>query len=294
MKRLVVIPARYASTRLPGKPLAEIAGKPLIQWVYERASTSTLKHEVLIATDDLRIRDRALSFGASVAMTAPDCASGTDRVYDAVKERDGDIVINLQGDEPLIRGDMIEALFSALEGESLDMATLCTPVADENERRSPHTVKVVLDRQGFALYFSRSPIPYFQKEPGAPAYTSLHSSGDRGGSEEPTQAYSEVRRDTRKRVPGRSDSAASCKDNEGIRVKANWYYKHIGVYGFSRSFLEKFVSLPKGKLEQTESLEQLRALEAGYKIKVLTVDYEGISVDTPEDLERARRMLREA
>ena len=240
MKRVVVIPARFASTRLPGKPLAEIAGKPLIQWVYERANTSTLKDEVLIATDDVRIRDAALSFGASVVMTSPDCASGTDRVYEAIKGRDADIVINLQGDEPLIRGDMIDALFSALEGESLDMATLCVPLSEKGELESPHIVKVVIDQKGFALYFSRSPIPFAQK-----------------------------------------------RTNAAI-------YKHVGIYGFSRFFLERFVSLPRGRLEETESLEQLRALEAGYKIKVLLVDYDGISVDTPEDLERAKLRLSDA
>ena len=237
MKRVVVIPARYGSTRLPGKPLAEIAGKPLIQWVYERASTSTLKDEVLIATDDVRIRDAAISFGASVVMTRSDCASGTDRVYDAIKGRDAGIIVNLQGDEPLIRGDMIDHLFSALERESLGMATFCSPLVDKSELESPHVVKVVLDRNGFALYFSRSPIPFVQKNANAVAY------------------------------------------------------KHIGIYGFSRAFLETFVSLSRGRLEETESLEQLRALEAGYKIKVLIVDYDGISVDTREDLERAKSLL---
>jgi 3-deoxy-manno-octulosonate cytidylyltransferase (CMP-KDO synthetase) len=237
MKRVVVIPARYASTRLPGKPLAEIAGKPLIQWVYERASTSALRDDILIATDDDRIRDAALSFGASVVMTSPDCASGTDRVYEAVRGRDADIIVNLQGDEPLIRGDMIDALFSVLEIESLEMATLCVPLTAKSEQGSPHAVKVVFDRGGFALYFSRSPIPFFQRRSGMPVY------------------------------------------------------KHIGIYGFSRSFLERFINLPKGQLEETESLEQLRALEAGYKIKVLVTDYDGISIDTPEDLEQARLKL---
>jgi 3-deoxy-manno-octulosonate cytidylyltransferase (CMP-KDO synthetase) len=237
MKRVIVIPARYASTRLHGKPLAKIAGKPLIQWVYERAGASMLQDEVLIATDDDRVRDAALSFGAAVVMTSPDCASGTDRVYEAVRGRGADIIVNLQGDEPLIRGDMIDALFSVFEKESLDMATLCVPLSDKSELESPHTVKVVLDERGFALYFSRSPIPFFQKPSGVPIY------------------------------------------------------KHVGIYGFSRPFLDKFVSLPKGKLEETESLEQLRALEAGYRIKVLVTDYNGISVDTPEDLERARLLL---
>jgi 3-deoxy-manno-octulosonate cytidylyltransferase (CMP-KDO synthetase) len=243
MKRVIVIPARYASTRLPGKPLAEIAGKPLIQWVYERASTSTLKDEVLIATDDARIEDTALCFGASVVVTSRDCPSGTDRVYEAVKGSDADIIVNVQGDEPLIRGDMIDCLFTAFEKEPLDMATLCSPITNEIELESPNTVKVVLDQKGFALYFSRSPIPFPQKP--ATAATYKHPGG----------------------------------------------YRHIGVYGFSRVFLERFVSLPKGRLEETESLEQLRALEAGYKIRVLVVEYDGISVDAPQDLERARLML---
>ncbi|HVN23457.1 MAG TPA: 3-deoxy-manno-octulosonate cytidylyltransferase [Syntrophorhabdales bacterium] len=237
MRRVIVIPARYASTRLPGKPLAPITGKPLIQWVYERAGTSTLKQETLIATDDARIRDAAVSFGASVVMTPVDCASGTDRVHEAIKGRDADIIVNVQGDEPSIRGDMIDTLFSVIEEESLDMATLCTPVKDKSELNNPHTVKVVLDQHGFALYFSRSLIPFPQKPAGADVY------------------------------------------------------KHIGIYGFSRSFLERFVNLPKGKLEQMESLEQLRALEAGYKIKVLVVEYDGVSVDTPEDLARATSLL---
>jgi len=289
VKRVVVIPARYASTRLPGKPLAVIAGKPLIQWVYEGASTSTLKDEVLIATDDPRIEDTALCFGASVVVTSRDCASGTDRVYEAVKGSDADIIVNVQGDEPLIRGDMIDRLFTVFEKEPLDMATLCSPLRDKSELESSHTVKVVIDQKGFALYFSRFPIPFFQRPAGLPNYTDLDSSGDRGGSEKPhpragTRAYSEVRRGARRSTPASGYP-------EGIHLKPNWYYKHIGVYGFSRAFLERFVNLPKGKLEETESLEQLRALEAGYKIKVLIVDYDGISVDTPEDLERARLML---
>ncbi len=218
MKRVIVIPARYASTRLPGKPLAMIAGKPLIQRVYEGAAASMLKDEAVIATDDTRIRDAALAFGASVVMTPADCASGTDRVHEAVKGRDADIIVNVQGDEPLIRGDMIDALFTAFETERLDMATLCTQLTDRSEMENSNIVKVVRDRNGFALYFSRSPIPFQRNAATMPI----------------------------------------CK--------------HVGIYGFSRSFLETFVALPHGELEQTESLEQLRVLEAGYKIKVLEVD----------------------
>jgi 3-deoxy-manno-octulosonate cytidylyltransferase (CMP-KDO synthetase) len=238
VKRLVVIPARYGSTRLPAKPLADIAGKPLIRWVFEAARQSKLADEVIVATDDERIRDAVNAFGAAAVMTSPDCPSGTDRVCAAVKGKEAEVILNVQGDEPLIRGDMIDALFAAFEREPLEMATLCCPLADEEEFRNPNVVKVVLDANGFALYFSRSPIPFFRRPTGMPVY------------------------------------------------------KHIGIYGYSRAFLETFVSLPAGRLEETESLEQLRALEAGRRIKALIVDYDGISIDTPEDLERARLRLR--
>jgi len=237
MKKVIVIPARYASLRLPGKPLREINGKPLIQWVYDRARESKLKDAILIATDDQRILEAARGFGADAVMTSPELRSGTDRVYEAMKGREGHIVVNLQGDEPFIRADMVDTLFSAIEKENLNMATLCSPLRDETEHTDPNTVKVVLDKDGFALYFSRSPIPHIREKKRAPVY------------------------------------------------------KHIGIYGFERSFLEQFVSLGKSRLEETESLEQLRVLENGYRIKVLTTQYEGFGIDTEEDLERARMKL---
>ncbi|MEN6616793.1 MAG: 3-deoxy-manno-octulosonate cytidylyltransferase, partial [Syntrophorhabdus sp.] len=160
MKRAIVIPARYDSTRLPGKPLLEIAGKTIIQLVYERSMESRLKDVVMIATDDARIIDAASSFGADAIMTSTSCKSGTDRVFEAIKGKDVDLVINVQGDEPFIRPDMIDLLFSVMERESLEMATLCSPIVNKREYDDPNTVKVVLDKMGFALYFSRSPIPY--------------------------------------------------------------------------------------------------------------------------------------
>jgi 3-deoxy-manno-octulosonate cytidylyltransferase (CMP-KDO synthetase) len=232
MKRVVVIPARYGSTRLPGKPLREIGGKPLIRWVYEAALTSRFADRVIIATDDERIWVAAASFGAEAVMTSPSCRSGTDRVFEALKDTGADMVVNLQGDEPEIRGDMIDRLFRAIEEEHLDMATLCSPISEQAEYADENVVKVVLDRTGFALYFSRSPIPC-----------------QRGSRRSPL-------------------------------------YKHIGIYGFSMSFLVRFVSLEKGVLEETESLEQLRVLENGYRIKVLPVAYDGIGIDTEEDAER--------
>lgn len=238
MKKLIVIPARYESTRLPGKPLLEISGKSLIQLVYERASESRLKDGIIIATDDDRIMDAAGSFGAEAVMTSSSCKSGTDRVFEAAKDRGADLIINLQGDEPFIRPDMIDLLFSVMEKESLDVATLCAPVTGENEYTDPNTVKVVLDKRGFALYFSRSPIPYLRNSNSKPV---LH--------------------------------------------------KHIGVYGFAGDFLKRFVSLKKSRLEEAESLEQLRILENGYRIKVLTTHYDGFGIDTMADLERARLAL---
>lgn len=238
MKKIIVIPARYESTRLPGKPLLEVSAKSLVQLVYERASESRLADSVIVATDDRRIMDAALSFGAEAVMTSPSCKSGTDRVFEAVKDTDFDLIINVQGDEPFIRPDMIDLLFSVMENESLDVATLCAPVADDNEYSNPNTVKVVLDKNGFALYFSRSPIPYVR--------------------------------------------------NGNTR---SMLYKHIGVYGFKREFLQQFVSMQKSRLEETESLEQLRILENGYRIKVLTTHYDGFGIDTREDLQRARLIL---
>ena len=237
MKKVIVIPARYESTRLPAKPLIEINGKPLIRWVYEKASASRLKDRIIIATDDERILKVALDFGADAVMTSPACKSGTDRVYQAMEGQEGDIVVNLQGDEPFIRADMIDTLFSAIERDNLNMATLCCPLKDDDELNDPNTVKVVIDKDSFALYFSRSAIPFVRGQRRAPLY------------------------------------------------------KHIGIYGFERSFLEQFVFLGKSRLEDTESLEQLRVLENGYKIKVLTTQYGGFGIDTEADLERARAAL---
>ena len=243
MKKVIVIPARYASTRLPGKPLREISGKPIIQWVYEAAQKSALKDSTVIATDDTRIRDAALSFGAEIAMTSPDCRSGTDRVCEALRGREADIIVNLQGDEPFIRPDLIDLLFSSMESERLQMGTICSPIKDAAEYENPNIVKVVLDKSGFALYFSRSLIPYFRDH----------------------------------------DRLLGSLSPQPI-------YKHIGVYGFSRSFLEQYVTMEKSSLEQAESLEQLRVLENGHRIKVLVTDYDGFGIDTEEDLEQARKI----
>ena len=257
MRKIIIIPARYASTRLPGKPLREICGKTILSMVYEKAMLSRLKDEVIIATDDERIRQAGKSFGAEVVITSSDCKSGTDRCMEAIQGRNADTIVNLQGDEPFIRPDMVDMLFNTMVKEHLDMATLCSPIIDEEEYTNPNTVKVVLDKSGFALYFSRSPIPYF----------SVHSSRFtvHSNSQSPTQ-------------------------NSKLKTQ-NCIYKHIGIYAFSRSFLEKYVTMEKSPLEETESLEQLRVLENGYKIKVLITDYNGFGIDTEEDLKRAQSLF---
>ena len=216
----------------------EIAGKPLIRLVYERASESRLKDGVIIATDDMRIAEAASSFSAETVMTGSNCKSGTDRVYEAIRDREADFIVNLQGDEPFVRPDMVDLLFSVLESEDPGMATLCSPIEHDGEYNDPNTVKVVIDKKGFALYFSRSPIPYLKT------------------------------------------------GNSRFLL-----YKHIGIYGFRRDILEQFVSMRGSKLEEAESLEQLRVLENGYRIKVLTTHYDGFGIDTLADLERARLIL---
>ena len=264
MKKIIIIPARYASTRLPGKPLREIGGKPIIRWVYEKAMESKFKDEVIIATDDERIRNAVMSFGADVIMTSPDCRSGTDRCMEALQGRNADIIINLQGDEPFIRPDMVDMLFDTMVKEHLDMATLCSPIIDEEEYTNPNTVKVVLNKSGFALYFSRSPIPYLRGQ---------GFKGSRGRGVEQTTPNFELR------TPNFELQTPNC------------IYKHIGIYAFSRSFLEKYVTMEKSPLEETESLEQLRVLENGYRIKVLITDYNGFGIDTEEDLKRAQSAI---
>ncbi len=254
MKKIIVIPARYASTRLPGKSLIDIGGKSLLQRVYDGACRSKLSDGTLIATDDERIKKAALAFGAEVIMTDPALPSGTDRVFAAIQDKEADLVVNLQGDEPFIEPSIIDQLFSAMEEGDVAMATLCCPITDESEYRNPNTVKVVLDNSGFALYFSRSPIPYLRSP------------------------ISELR------TPACQEPATASRPN--------LFYKHIGIYGFTRSFLEQFVTLPKSPLEEAESLEQLRVLENGYKIKVIVTGYSGFGIDTPDDLERARKLVR--
>ncbi|MCX7857368.1 MAG: 3-deoxy-manno-octulosonate cytidylyltransferase [Deltaproteobacteria bacterium] len=235
--KLIAIPARYDSKRLPGKPLILLCGKPIIQWVYEKAEASKRKDKVIIATDDERIMGLARSFGAEVVMTDRNISSGTERIYEATKNTDANIIVNLQGDEPFMDPSLIDILFDYMEKSDDEMATLCTPISGDYEYKSPDSVKVVLDKRGYALYFSRSPIPYV-------------------------------------------------RNRNQVKI-----YKHIGIYAYRKSFLSSYVSMEKGVLEETESLEQLRVLENGFKIKVLITNYCGFGIDTKEDLRKAQEIL---
>ena len=246
---LVVIPARYASTRLPGKPLILFAGKPMIQHVYERAAQAAVDR-VVVATDDERIARAVRDFGGSVAMTSPDHHSGTDRVAEAARQSAADIIINVQGDEPLLDPDSInQAVAPMLQDDAIVMGTLAHPLHDSKEVADPNVVKVVCDRQGFALYFSRSPIPF-----------------------------------VRESLAARSTIAA--KPSLGM-------LRHIGLYVYRSDFLQKFANMSPTPLELSESLEQLRALENGQRIRVVVVEKQVMGVDTEEDVIKVRNILGE-
>jgi 3-deoxy-manno-octulosonate cytidylyltransferase (CMP-KDO synthetase) len=235
----VIIPARFGATRFPGKPLALLAGKPIICHVAERALSARGVELVVVATDDERIAAAARSSGVRAVMTA-EARTGTDRVAQAARQLAPrpDVVVNLQGDEPLIEPDAISALLAAMADPSVEMATLARPLG-EGELERTHVVKVVCDERGDALYFSRAAIPH-------------------------------------RRAGGPSPLARA----------------HVGVYAFREPFLQAFAAMEPGRLEREESLEQLRALERGHRIRVVSTSYAGFGIDTPEDLERAQRVLR--
>lgn len=241
MKILCVIPARYASTRLPGKPLALIDGQTMIQRVYSQVSTAKLIDKVIVATDNILVEQAVKNFGGNVMMTKESHQSGTDRLAEvAAQFPDYDTLINVQGDEPLITGEVIDKLAAGmLADENLQMATLKT-TAGGDELDNPAVVKVVTDKNDYALYFSRSLLPY------------------------PRNSLTEKP-----------------------------FTKHIGIYAYRRKFLLEFAQMEPTFLEKAESLEQLRVLENGHKIKVFLVDYQGFGIDTPEDLENVNKIWKE-
>jgi len=259
-----VIPARYASSRFPGKPLAMLRGQPMIRHVYERARRSETLARVLVATDDPRIRDAVVAFGGEVQLTGWHHPSGTDRVAEVAASLSCEVVVNIQGDEPLIEPAMIDEAVSPFFVEpDLVMGTLCRRLENEEEWRSPHVVKVVRDHRGFALYFSRAAIPYSRVQ--GSGFT-VHGAGPRSP------------------VPGHQSSETGPWTSD-LGPRTLWY-KHIGLYVYRREFLLTLASLVPTPLEETERLEQLRALEYGYPIRVVETKYDSIGVDTPEDLER--------
>lgn len=243
---VAVIPSRYGSTRLPGKSLIRLCGKPLVQWVYERARQARRLDRVIVATDDQRIANAVKAFGGEWVMTRPDHPSGTDRIAEAVQGLDARVVINVQGDEPLIEPALIDELAGALSSDQAwDMGTAATPIRDPADLLNPAVVKVVWDATFRALYFSRSPIPH-----------------------------------VRDAAPG--------------TVAEGLHWRHIGLYGYRREFLQRMVAEPPCPLELTEKLEQLRALHLGARMLVLRTRDFGLGVDTPDDVPKAEAALRAA
>ena len=244
MKVVCIIPARYDSSRFPGKPLADLCGKPMIRHVYERVLKAKTVSLAAVATDDKRIYAAVEGFGGRAIMTSKEHKSGTDRIAEAVSGlnlKDTDIVVNIQGDQPLFQPSQIdEVARPLLDDPSLLMSTLIYKIVREEEITHPNAVKVVFDKDHFALYFSRSTIP--------------------------------------------------CVRDKGHNVT---YFKHHGIYGYRKGFLDTFTRLPEGVLERLEALEQLRALEHGYRIKVVETLFDSVEVDTPQELDRVKRFITE-
>ncbi len=244
MKVVAVIPARWSSTRLKGKVLADINGKPMIQHVWERVKKAHAVDEVVVASDKERVLKVVESFGGKAVFTSPEQPSGTDRLAEVAGTIDADVYINIQADEPMIHPLMVDELAQVFQYErNVQMATLIKRIHRAEDITNPNVVKVVVDRKGFALYFSRSPIPYIRDK---------HL-----GNED---------------ISGR-------------------YFKHIGLYSYTKDFLFTYTNLPKSTLEEEEKLEQLRVLEHGYKIKTIQTQYETVGVDTQEDLDKVRALM---
>ena len=244
MNFTAIIPARYASTRFPGKPLALLGNKPVIQHVYEQ--TSSVLSDVWVATDDDRIREAVEKFGGRVVMTRADHKSGTDRIEEAAEKTgtQADVVINIQGDEPFVQPSQIKTLMQLFDNADTQIGTLGKHFENIEAVNNPNSPKIVTDKQGFALYFSRSVIPYIR----------------------------------------------GAQDNEWLSHFP--FLKHLGLYAYRREVLHEITQLPQSSLEIAESLEQLRWLENGYRIRVGLTDVETVGIDTPEDLQRAEEFLK--
>jgi 3-deoxy-manno-octulosonate cytidylyltransferase (CMP-KDO synthetase) len=249
-KIIGIIPARYSSKRLPGKPLIPIDGKPLVQRVYEGAKGSSFLDRVIVATDSARVSDVVYGFGGEAFLSLRRHPTGTDRVAEVVRNLNYDLVLNIQCDQPFLNPKMIDDLVASMgKGRNLLMGTLARKIDNPQKLKNPNVVKVILDQKDFALYFSRFPIPYIRDK--------HHTAHVRGFNE--------------------------------IDLKRSPYYEHIGIYVFKKDFLLKFASWKQTPLERYEKLEQLRALENGYKIKVCVTKHESITIDVPSDLIKLKR-----
>jgi 3-deoxy-manno-octulosonate cytidylyltransferase (CMP-KDO synthetase) len=264
VKVLGIIPARYASTRFPGKPLAPIAGRPLIQHVVEQCKKAKSLGEVIVATDDSRIADAVKKF-CRVEMTRADHPSGSDRIAEVAARCACDAVVNIQGDEPLIDPAVIDAVAGALAQN--EMSTAATVIKNPAELDNPNVVKVVVSAAGRALYFSRRTIPYLREAASPVKYA----------SSPPATSKNQI-------FHGASGSV-----NEQLAAFA--FLKHLGIYGYRRETLLRLVKFPVSPLEAAEKLEQLRALENGVQIAVVIVDYDSVGVDVPEDVKRVEKLL---
>lgn len=248
-KIIGIIPARYSSKRLPGKPLIQIQGKPLVQRVYEAVKKSRLLDRVIVATDSARISDMVYGFGGEAHLSLRRHLTGTDRVAEVIRNLNYDWVLNIQCDQPFLNPKMLDDLVTSMFKErNILMGTLARKIEEPQELKNPNVVKVVMDQKGFALYFSRFPIPYIRD-----LHPTVHSKGF-----------------------------------NQIDLKRLDYYEHIGIYIFRKDFLLKFASWKETPLEKYEKLEQLRALENGYKIKVCITEYQSPTIDSPADLQKLK------
>jgi 3-deoxy-manno-octulosonate cytidylyltransferase (CMP-KDO synthetase) len=272
VKVLGIIPARYASTRFPGKPLALIAGKPLIQHVVEQCRKAKSLSEVIVATDDSRIADAVKKF-CRVEMTRAEHPSGSDRIAEVAARCACDAVVNIQGDEPLIDPKVIDAVAGALAKN--EMSTAATRIKNPAELDNPNVVKVVVSAAGRALYFSRRTIPYLRDAVVAQASSLC-------GSMQPEETH-------RLEACATNRDAASGSVSEQLAAFA--FLKHLGIYGYRRETLLRLVKFPVSPLEAAEKLEQLRALENGVQIAVVTVDYDSVGVDVPEDVAKVEKII---
>ncbi len=270
MTSVVIIPARYESTRFPGKPIYPLKGMPIIQYVYNNSKLSHLADDVIVATDSEKILEKVQAFGGKAIMTDKKHPSGTDRIAEVAKSMDYEIIVNVQADEPLIRPEMIDDVIALLDDKRASIGTLAKRIEDPDEIIDPNIVKVIFDKEGFALYFSRAPIPFHR---------------DKWKSQ---NIEHEMQNTLSLTLPPRGGGQGWGGDSE---PRTFYWYKHIGIYSYRREVLLSLANMQPTELEKTEKLEQLRALENGMKIKVKETFFETYGVDTPKDIERIEKCL---